>query len=109
MDLNNYIQCAYGRQNLVTWEVTQHGPIHNCTWEAVVKSASPMSDFETNSDHRATVNDIEFGRSFKRSKNAAREEAARQALLVLREHELPPASYAISGRVNTYASTAARQ
>jgi len=68
--LNNYLQARYRRQNMVTWEVVRHGPLHNCVWVAT-----------------AHIDGVPYGLHSAGNIREAKEEAARQALVALREDE----------------------
>jgi len=101
MDLNNYIQHTYGRQRVVKYDVTCDGPVHNCTWKAIAYSkpcASLVHHISANLGHTATVNGVEYGQKTDTTKKAAHEEAARQALVTLKQYGLPeePAGELIS-------------
>lgn len=35
MELNNYLQAVYRRQELIIWEIERDGLLHQCTWTAI--------------------------------------------------------------------------
>ncbi|OCH91808.1 hypothetical protein OBBRIDRAFT_871740 [Obba rivulosa] len=65
MQLNNLIQ-SRGESNVVSWSVDMCGPRHNPTWTATVYISGTV-----------------YGRSVGTNREAAKEEAARQALMIL--------------------------
>ncbi|KAH9894962.1 hypothetical protein C8Q73DRAFT_692428 [Cubamyces lactineus] len=65
MELNNYLQ-ANGGSHILSWDVTQSGPLHQPMWTAV-----------------AYIRGVEYARTFGPSQNAVKEEAARQTLAAL--------------------------
>ncbi|KAI0674793.1 hypothetical protein C8Q78DRAFT_1008912 [Trametes maxima] len=65
MELNNYLQ-ANGGRGMLTWDVSQSGPLHQPMWTAI-----------------AYIRGVEYGRAYGSSQNAVKEEAARQTLYAL--------------------------
>jgi len=63
MRLNNRLQEMYHKQKVDSWEYEEHGPLHNSVWLAIV-----------------FIHDIEYGRGTGKTRHAAKEEAARNAL-----------------------------
>jgi len=68
--LNNHLQTKYRRQKMLTWEVERDGPLHSCVWVAT-----------------ACINGIQYGQHSAATIREAKEEAACQALVALREDE----------------------
>ncbi|KZT04614.1 uncharacterized protein LAESUDRAFT_727783 [Laetiporus sulphureus 93-53] len=65
MKLNNYLQ-ANGGNHILSWDISQSGPLHRPVWAAV-----------------AYIRGVEYGRSTGSSQDAVKEEAARQTLAAL--------------------------
>lgn len=87
LQLNNYVQTMFRNQTTLTWTVQQTGEEnqqHESPWEAIAFSAfslprqfSILNDFDP-------VNHIQYGIGSAPNRDAAKEEAARQALINLR-------------------------
>ncbi|KAL7281159.1 hypothetical protein ACG7TL_004467 [Trametes sanguinea] len=65
MELNNFMQ-SHGGTHLVAWDATPTGPPHQPVWTAIVY-----------------IRGIEYARAYGPTRDAAKEEAARQALYAL--------------------------